>query len=44
MEKDSSKRFKPPRLKVRVGVYPTRVEKDKTKYTRKQKHKLEEEK
>ena len=30
--------FKLPRLKLRIGVLPTRVERDKTKYTRKVKH------
>ncbi|WP_414039445.1 hypothetical protein ACJU26_09650 [Acidithiobacillus sp. M4-SHS-6] len=29
-----------PRLKVRMGVIPTRVERDKTKYRRKEKHKV----
>ncbi len=31
---------KHPRLRVRMGVHPTRVEKDRTKYTRKAKHRL----
>ena len=30
--------FKLPRLKLRIGVLPTRVERDKTKYTRRVKH------
>ncbi len=31
-------RGKLPRLRVRMGVLPTRIEKDRTRYTRKIKH------
>jgi hypothetical protein len=31
-------RGKVPKVRVRLGVFPTRVEKDRTKYTRKTKH------
>ena len=30
-----------PRLRVRMGVIPTKVERDRTKYSRKVKHKLD---
>lgn len=34
-------RGKLPRLRVRMGVIPTKVERDRTKYSRKVKHKVD---